>query len=177
MAESKTLQKTLQSAELSEDAIGLLGNEPNRDRDVAKLSEAGLLIDAVKYLAHTLGGRLCIAWSLSCVRLLEPNPEPDEQQALTAIEKWLADPTDANRRTAKFAAEQAELSTPAGCLAMATFFAEGSIAPPERDHVPVPPHVTEKMAGAAVILAVVEQPEQAAERYRRCLQLAPKSAG
>ncbi len=167
---------TLRSADLSEDAIELVGNEPNADRYLGKLSEAGLLVDAVKYLAHTLGGRSCIAWSLSCVRLLEPNPKADQQQVLMAVEKWLADPTDANRRTAKFAAEEAEVSTPAGCLAMAVFFTEGSIAPPERDHVPVPPHVGERMAGAAIILAVVEQPEQAAERYRRCLQLAPKAA-
>lgn len=166
----------LESADLSEEATGLFSQELTPEGYIAKLSGAALFIDAIKYLAHTIGGRPCIEWSLSCIRSLTPNPPSEERRAIAAVENWLADPTDANRRTAKFAAEEAELSTPAGCLAMAVFFTEGSIAPPERDHVPVPPHVAEKMAAAAVILGVVEEPKEAVERYRRCLELAPKAA-
>lgn len=170
------MAELLESAELSDEATGLFHAELTPEQYVAKLSEVDLFPDALKYLAHTLAGRASIAWSLSCLRSLQPNPNRREQEALTAIETWLADPSDANRRTAQFASENANLATPAGCLAMAAFFTEGSIAPPERDHVPVPPHVAQKLAAAAVILAVVQQPKEAAERYRRCLEVAPKSA-
>lgn len=163
---------TLEAAELSKGAASLFHEGLTREGYIAKLSEGALFDDALKYTAHTLGGRPCIEWALSCARQLQPHPKPQEQEAFTAVEKWLADPTDANRRTAKFASEKAQLTTSAGCLAMAVFFIEGSIAPPEREHVPVPPHVAEKLAASAVILAVVEQPKQAVERYQRCLELA-----
>ena len=162
----------LETAELSEAAAGLFDEKLTPESYIAKLSDVGLFDDAIKYLAHTLGGRACMDWSLGCLRLLHPTTTPVEQEATTAVENWLADPTDANRRTAKSASEKAKLATPAGCLAMAVFLAEGSIAPIERDPVPVPPHVAEKVAASAVILAVVAEPTQMSERYARCLELA-----
>jgi hypothetical protein len=90
---------------------------------------------------------------------------------LLAVEKWLAEPTDAHRRASQSAAEAARLSTPAGCIAIAVFFAEGSIAPPEVAAVPPPPRLAQKIAAAGIILAVVEDPEKVSERYRSCVQL------
>jgi hypothetical protein len=60
---------------------------------------------------------------------------------------------------------------------MAVFFSEGSsIAPPELTAVPAPPQVAQKIAAAGIILAVVEEPEKAPERYQRCLHFGLEAA-
>jgi hypothetical protein len=156
-------------ADLSEDAHRLLSPGETSAAFLKNLAGAGLFPDAVKFLAHSLGGRKCISWSLACLGELKPAPPKQEELAFAAVEKWLADPNDANRRAAQNAAEQAKLSTPAGCVALAAFLTEGSIAPPGASEVLPPPHVAEKIAAGGVLLAVVLQPDKAAERYWRCL--------
>ncbi len=128
--------------------------------------------DAVRQSAHAFDSRSCITWSLSCIRKLQPDSTPSEQAAIQAAAKWLSDPSDENRRASKTAAEQASLATPAGCVSMAVFFAEGSIAPPEQKSVPPPAGLVQEMGAAAILLAIVSEPAQAAERYDLCLQLA-----
>ena len=59
------------------------------------------------------------------------------RRALDATEKWIAQPTDDNRRAAMDAGEKAHFSTPAGCAGLAAFFSGGSLAPPEAP--PCPP--------------------------------------
>lgn len=164
--------ETLSVAELSEEAKPILRDDSTPTGFVVDLAKAGLYTDALKQLAHALGGRRCIGWSLASIRKLQPKPAEKEQRALATVEKWLAEPNDANRRAAQKAAEKAQISTPAGCVAMAVFFVEGSIAPPEAQDVPVPPHVAEKIAAAGIMLAVVgSEPEKADERYKQSLEL------
>lgn len=162
--------QTIAIAGLTDDAKLVVGEGSTPAACVGKLASIGLFSDAIKYLAHSLAGRPCIAWSLSCARQLQPDVTPAEQSAFMAVEKWLADPSDTNRRASRLASEQAQLSTPAGCIAMAVFFSEGSsIAPPELAAVPAPPQVAQRIAAAGIILAVVKEPEKAPERYRRCV--------
>jgi len=130
--------------------------------------------EAINQQARSLQPRACIEWSLACIRKLQSKPEPPEQQALDAVEKWLADPSDANRRTAKAASDEAGLRTPAGCVALAVFFSEGSISPADKHDVPPPPDVTAKIAAGGIILAAVKDPANSAERLQTCLKLAPK---
>jgi Family of unknown function (DUF6931) len=162
----------LQRAELSEDAKKVFRDELSAEEYIANLSGANLFTDAVKYRAHALEPRSCIEWSVSCVRKLQPQPTPPEEQALQGVEKWLSEPNDANRRQCKTLADQAQLSTAPGCLAMAVFFAEGSIAPAGGPDVRPAPTLTGKIAASGIILAVVGEPTKAAERYRICLALA-----
>ncbi len=176
MAESKERLSALSSetlvlAGVSDDATCVLSEHLTPADNIEKLSHVGLFPDAIKYLAHSLESRSCIVWSLSCARRLQANATPVEQAALLAVEKWLAEPTDAHRRASQSAAEAARLSTPAGCIAIAVFFAEGSIAPPEVAAVPAPPRLAQKIAAAGIILAVVEDSEKVSERYRSCVQL------
>lgn len=166
----------LQRAELSDDAKKVFREDLNSEQFISNLSGANLFSDAVKYRAHALAPRSCIEWSVSSIRKLQPQPAPAEEQALQAIEKWLTAPDDTNRRLCKTLAEQAQLSTAAGCVAMAVFFAEGSIAPAGRQDVPPPPNLTGKIAASGIILAVVGEPAKAPERYRTCLQLAQPAA-
>ena len=55
----------------------------------------------------------------------------DDQGSLDATEKWIAQPTEENRRAAMSAAEAADVGTAAGCAGVAAFFSGGSLAPPE----------------------------------------------
>lgn len=91
--------------------------------------------------------------------------------ALAIFDAWAADPSDANRRAAADASEDG----PEKSLGLAIFFSGGSIAPPEVNPIPPPPHVAEKLAAGAIMLAVVAEPEHATERYRRCIEIALKA--
>jgi uncharacterized protein DUF6931 len=161
-------------AELDEKAQNVLRPDVNSAGFIRDLAKAGLFPEALKVLAHALGGRKCIAWSMACLGELKPS-SPKQEVAVAAIEKWLAEPNDANRRAAQAAAEQAKISTPAGCIALAVFFSEGSIAPTGASEVPPPPYVAEKIAAGGLQMAVVLQPDKAAERYQRCLDLGLKT--
>lgn len=166
------LSETVAQAELSPEAVELFGPDLAADVYAKKLSAAELYPDAVAFTAHGLGAFDSIKWASACLRtLLQSSSATTASEAMASVDAWLAEPNDHSRRASKAAAEKAGLKTAPGCLAMAVFFAEGSIAPPERDHVPVPPGVAQKLASAAVILAVVDNPRQVAERYRQCLAL------
>jgi hypothetical protein len=166
------LSETIARAELSSEAVQLFAPGLTADAYTKKLSAAEMHADAVKFAGHAVEAADCIKWSCACLRALQSSSEASAAEAMAAVDAWLAEPGDQRRRASKSAAEKAGLKTAAGCLAMAVFFAEGSIAPAERDSVPGPPGVAQKLASAAVILAVVEKPKEAAERYRQSLALA-----
>lgn len=131
--------------------------------------------EAINQQARSLQPRACIEWSLACLRKLQPQVEPPEQKALKAVEKWLADPSDANRRAAKAVSDETGLSTPAGCVALAVFFSEGSISPANQHEVPPPPDVTAKIAAGGILLAATKDPANSTERLQTCLKLAPNT--
>lgn len=87
-----------------------------------------------------------------------PAPPPAaERAALATVERWIAEPTDANRRAAWDAGQAADLSTPAGCACAAVFFSNGSIASPASPMaVPPPPGAHVTFAATAVLLAAVQ---------------------
>jgi hypothetical protein len=95
------------------------------------------------------------------------NPAPVIQASLSATEKWIAQPNEENRRAAMKAAEEAQLSTAAGCAGLGAFFSGGSLAPPEAPVTPPGEFLTAKaVAGAIIIAAVTSAPEKAPESYR-----------
>ncbi len=84
-------------------------------------------------------------------------PPKAAHTALAAVERWIAEPTDANRRAAWAAGEAADLTTPVGCLCGAVFFTGGSIAAVESPMaVPPPPGAHVTMAASAVLMAAAQ---------------------
>jgi hypothetical protein len=75
--------------------------------------------------------------------------------ALSATERWIAQPSDENRRFAWEMAQQAGLDTPVGCAAAAAYFTGGSITPPGIPFVPPPAGLHTIMASTAAMLAAV----------------------
>ena len=131
----------------------------------------GHLQDAVRFLAHALPKREAVWWAwVSARRTAGAEPAPKIKASLEATEKWIAQPSEENRRAAMSAAEAADVGTAAGCAGMAAFFSGGSLAPPEVAPVPPGPYLTAKAVSGAVILAALAgEPEKAPEQVRAIL--------
>jgi len=127
--------------------------------------------DAVRFLAHALPKQEAVWWACVCARSVAgSNPPPKIAAALQAAEKWVADPSEGNRRAAMPAAEAAEFKTPAGCAAVAAFWSGGSLAPPNVPVVPPGEYLTAHgVAGSVMLAAVQSEPEKAPEKNRKFL--------
>lgn len=174
--QESTVTEIVAAADLGDAARQQFHAEVSAPAFVEQLSAAGLFPDAVKFLAGMLGAKRSVIWATACVRELQNGNEPPAQRAaaLEAVNKWLQEGTDETRRAAKTAAEVAGLKSAEGCIGMAAFFAEGSMAPAHVQSIPPTPHVAEKLSAAAVLLSVVSQPQHAPERFARCLTLGVK---
>ena len=154
-------------APLSDDAKPLMTAEVTVQALVPALMEKELPADAVMVLAFTLPKREAVGWGLHCVKqIYGPTPLKPVQAVFQSVQQWLADLSEAHRRSAHDAAEAADSSTPAGCLGMAVFFSGGSIAPPTAPAVAPQPNLTHQMVAAALYLAAVfAEPEKASEKF------------
>jgi hypothetical protein len=165
------------AAELSEDAAALLSGapaEPTQRAFVAALVEHELYSDAIAFMAHALPRREAVWWAWVCARKSSPTPPPPRiQAALDATERWIVQPSEQHRRQAMQFAEQAKFGTPAGAAALAAFFADGSISPPEAPPVPPTEFMTAKaVSGSVNLAAVAVEPEKAPDKFREFVRLA-----
>ena len=155
------------AAELGEPAMALVRPEMHPREFVALMMENKLYPDAVRFLAHALPKREAVWWGWVCAkRAAGDAPPPPIKIVLAATERWIAQPTDENRRAAMAAAQQAGLDSAAGCAGLAAFFSGPSLAPPELPPVPPGEYLTAKAVSGAVIFAAVgKEPEKAPERF------------
>jgi hypothetical protein len=175
---AKTAAEVCQLCTLSDEAKALTrdGQTPRQLFDLLLAKQ--LHLDAIRLLAAALPKREAVWWACLCARQAHgANPPAKIATAIAAAEKWVASPSEEARRAAESAAEAAEVSTPAGCAAMAAFWSGGSLAPP---HVPVVPPGEQLtghgVAGAVLLAAVLTQPEKAAEKHRAFLALGSEVA-
>ena len=155
-------------AELGEEAMALVRPEMHPLDFVALLMEKALYPDAVRFIAHALPKREAVWWGWVCARRASgDNPQPKIKASLEATEKWIAQPSEDNRRSAMAAAQKAELGTAAGCAGLAAFFSGGSLAPPEAPVVPPGEFLSAKaVSGAVIFAAVAKEPERAPEKFK-----------
>jgi hypothetical protein len=168
---ARTLSKTVTIstvAELGEEAMALLRPELHPLEFVALLMEKTLYPDAVRFIAHALPKRESVWWGWVCARRAAgETPPPKIKAALDATEKWIAQPSEDNRRSAMAAAQKAELGTAAGCAGLAAFFSGGSLAPPEAPVVPPGEFLAAKaVSGAVIFAAVASEPEKAPAKFK-----------
>ena len=155
-------------AELGEESMALLRPELHPLEFVALLMEKALYPDAVRFIAHALPKREAVWWGWVCARRAAgDHPQPKIKASLEATEKWIAQPSEDNRRSAMAAAQKAELGTAAGCAGLAAFFSGGSLAPPEAPVVPPGEFLSAKaVSGAVIFAAVAKEPERAPEKFK-----------
>jgi len=154
---------------LSEEALALVQPEQDERAFVGALLAGEKFADAVRFMAATLPIRESVWWAWSCARrTLPPEPPAAVLAAMDATERWIAQPTEENRRPTLAASEAADLGTPAGAAAFAAFFSGGSISPPEAPHVPAPAGAAARaVAGSVILSAVSPPPELAPDRFRQ----------
>jgi hypothetical protein len=123
--------------------------------------------DTVRVIAYALPTAVAVKWVLSCIHKECSASLAGAGHAVGAIEAWLADPTDASRRTAFAAAEAIGLGTPVGCLGLAVFLSGGSMAPASAPEVPAPPGLAGRsITGALMMSAVSQDPQNAPKKIR-----------
>jgi len=156
---------------IGDDARALLRDEMPPREFAQLLIDRGRFPDAVRLVAHALPKRESVWWAwVSARRAAGPDAAPAIQASLSATEKWIAQPTDENRRAAMQAAEAAGVQTAAGCAGLAAFFCGASIAPPSAPPVPPGPYDSAKAVAGAILLAAVAVPEKIEENFRAFLQ-------
>ena len=168
----KTLGDVCSAAELSPEAMALLGDGLDGKGFVEALTSRGQFVDAVRLLAHALPKRPAVWGAWYCARAAHGDDSPAKvQAALEAIKQWIAEPDEKHRREAMRWARDVEFSTPAGCAGLAAFFSGDSIGPADRDPVPPGEYTAAKViAGCVTLSAVFNQPEKAPEKFQSFLQ-------
>lgn len=139
---------------LSDAARALLTEDADCDQFLDALLQQGLGNDAARFLAAWLPKAEAVGWGCACLTAAGAERlTPPQTAALRAAEAWSAEPTEENRRAAQHAAEALGGRTPAGWLAHAAFWSEGSIGPPEAADVPAAPGMSARAVGMAVATA------------------------
>jgi len=163
---------------LGDAAKKLLTPELSAEKYLALLIQNKQYVDAVRVLAYALPTRQAIVWANSCARQFsDANPSEKFSAALDAVDKWIAEPNEENRRAAMKAAERAEFGTPAGIAALAVFFSGGSLAPPDAPAIAPQEYLAPNaVVGSVLIAALLKEPEKAEETCQAFLAEGQKIA-
>jgi len=159
--------------DIGQEAKALLRPEHSPGQYLEVLKEKNRFPAAIQFLAFALPKPEAVWWACRCVREGAGSaPPPASVAAIQAAEKWVASPTDENRRAAMPVAQTAGLATAAGAAALAAFVSGGSLGP--ASNPPVPPAETltaQAVSGAVLVAAVQRETEKALDKFRRFLTL------
>ena len=164
---SGDLSRVLPHVQLDAAAMTALGGCGDALEALARLEQAGLLIEATRLVAHAMPAREAVWWACACSRHTAPsgaNPAA-ETTVREAAEEWVRRQTDEQRRAAMKQAETAGFGSPEAWAAVAAFWSGDSMAPSEAPKVPPQPHFTGLAVAGAVALAAARGP--AARRETR----------
>ena len=168
---------------LSDAARARLDPAVNVRAFIDRLCSEGLHSDAVDILTHLLPKQYSIAWGCECLQELNAHgtAAPADVAALSVTKRWLADPSEENRRAAIEIADRLRYQGPGAWLAAAAGWTAGSMLPAGQPEVPVAPTLTGDAIGAAVRLAAAAEPAAFAQRMqlyveRALAAFAPRSA-
>ena len=157
-------------ARIEKEGRSLLEDDMSVEAFLAALEAEGEQYAAIRVLAQALDPRRAVRWALDCCRQHVSDMSTEEREVFPAVEMWLRDPSDVGRRALGAMGEKVGLDRPPGCVAMAVFFAEGSMAPEDLEEVPPPEGSCGQVASGAILLAAVEEhPEEALEKAKKYL--------
>ncbi|WP_293372452.1 hypothetical protein [Nevskia sp.] len=144
-----TILIAAEQMDLSPEALALLTADSAPAAAVETLIGAGLGPDALKLVARLLPRRYAVGWLCQCARAMPLDFA--EKSGAAMAEKWMRDPSEANRRAAFEFANAGNYKTLATFLAAAAGWAGGSLAPTAQA-VPVPPpeHLTAMAVAGAI---------------------------
>ena len=125
-----------------------------------RLVEAERCEEAIQFAAVRLGPRRAVWWGSLCAwRRSQSQGDQACETALAAIDAavaWSLETSEENRQAANAAAHAAGVTTAAGALAAAAFWACGSVSLPGRPEVPAPAGVAAKLVANSVVMAAAD---------------------
>jgi hypothetical protein len=135
-------------------------------------------VEAVHFIAHCLPRLEAMRWASQCLASMTPTNAARRLAARKAINRWLAEPSDNNRRLAFQAGEASGFDTAEGSACLALFLSGGSLAPATQEQaVPPPQAVFGQVLATAVLLAALnDDPHNYAARQSQLLDLAEQLA-
>ena len=122
---------------------------------LARLEQAGLLIEATRLAAHALPSRESVWWACMCSRhTASSGADPAAETTLReAAEEWVRRQTDAQRRVAFETAQKLGFGSPEAWCAVAAFWSGDSMSPVEAPKVPPEPHFYGLASAGSVALS------------------------
>lgn len=158
--------------ELTDPAKDMVPKAPTPESYLGMLTQAGLMSDAIRWLAQGLRPRESVWWACLAARAYvewgHPLPEPDVA-ALSAAETWVFKPEEDNRRAAMAKAQETGYQSPASWAAIAAFWSGGSMAPVDSPAVPPPQHLIGRAVWGAVMIAINAGPPPEVEKRQKKL--------
>lgn len=136
------------------------------------------LSQATRFIAQCLPRMEAVRWVAACLAAIPPSDIPARLVAKKAVNRWLADPSDVNRRIAYEAGQIVGWASAEGAACMAVFLSGGSIAPAAQE-VPVPPApgaFGQAVAGAVLMAAFAEGAIRFDQRLMTSIDLGEKAA-
>ena len=141
---------------LDEEALALLTDSMNPSEYLVQLTGAGLLQDAIKFLARALPPREAAWWAcLSARHGVDEFTSENEVKLLELAEQWVFKPTDENRHATHEAVDIIESDTPVYWAGMSVFWSGGSIVPADLPEMPAAKNLCGMAVSGAVVLAGV----------------------
>lgn len=133
---------------------------------------------ALHFIAHCLPRLDAVRWLAAGLASMAPTSVARRLAARKAVNRWVAEPSDANRRLAYQAGENAGFDTAEGCACLAVFLSGGSLAPPAQEQaVQAPPAAFGlALAGAVLLAALNDNPAGLAARLDAALAQAEQLA-
>lgn len=170
--EPMTAAKICSLLDLSEESEQLLLPEHTPDTFIDTLIEQKQYADAISVLAFYLPKHQAVEWAHRCVQeLLGDELSPNEQAVMKVSQDWLDEPTEVHRRAAMAAAEKNEFQNIPCWVALAAFWSDGSLAPPDLPEVKPDERLTSQGVSAAMVMtATHSDPTKSEERYQQILK-------
>ena len=133
---------------------------------------------ALHFVAHCLPRLDAVRWLAAGLASMAPTSVARRLAARKAVNRWVAEPSDSNRRLAYQAGENAGFDTAEGCACLAVFLSGGSLAPAAQEQaVPAPPAAFgQALAGAVLLAALNDDPAGLAGRLGAALAQAEQLA-
>lgn len=128
-------------------------------------------VQALHFIAHCVPRLDAVRWLAGSLATMAPTNLARRLAARKAVYRWLAEPSDANRRHAFQAGETAGFDTAEGCGCLAVFLSGGSLAPATQEQgVQAPPSAFgQALAGTILLAALNDDPINLAARLNAAL--------
>jgi hypothetical protein len=174
-----TAAKICSLLDLSEESEQLLLPEHTPEAFVDTLIEHEQFADAISVLAFYLPKHQAVVWAHRCVQeLLGSEFSPDEQAVMKVSQEWIDDPSEDNRRAAKAAAEENGFQSVPCWVALAAFWSNGSLAPPDLPEVPPDARLTSQGVSAALVMTATHgDATKSSEKYQQILKTGQEILG